>query len=79
MTLLYSSLIKLFLLFLLTIWRPSNESPADPRPIWNDSPLSSFLHVLDDENIDRQWVVRNVLGGMAAGFGLRGMPRFPSH
>ncbi|KAJ7881072.1 Arv1-like family-domain-containing protein [Mycena olivaceomarginata] len=64
LTLLYSSLTKLFLLFLLTIWRPSPGSP----------PLRSNLYVFqvfDADNIDREWVVRNVLGGMSAGFGLR--------
>ena len=30
------------------------------------------LEVLDDDRLDREWVVRNVLGGLAAGFGLRG-------
>ncbi|KAG1761491.1 Arv1 protein, partial [Suillus occidentalis] len=44
LTIFYSSLTKLFLLFLLTIWRPSAIV---------------------------KWVVRNVLGGMATGFGLR--------
>ncbi|KAJ7082854.1 Arv1-like family-domain-containing protein [Mycena belliarum] len=55
LTLLYSSLTKLFLLFLLTIWRPSAES----------APFSSGFR------LDREWIVRNVLGGMSAGFGLR--------
>lgn len=31
------------------------------------------LEILDDDKLDREWVVRNILGGMAAGFGLRGM------
>lgn len=30
------------------------------------------LEILDDDKLDREWIVRNVLGGMAAGFGLRG-------
>ena len=30
------------------------------------------LALLDEDTLDREWVVRNVLGGMAAGFGLRG-------
>ncbi|PSR74259.1 hypothetical protein PHLCEN_2v10003 [Hermanssonia centrifuga] len=29
------------------------------------------LEILDDDKLDREWVVRNILGGMAAGFGLR--------
>ncbi|KAF7312018.1 hypothetical protein MIND_00213700 [Mycena indigotica] len=61
LTLFYSSLTKLFLLFLLTIWRPSSE------PV----PLPFDVQLFKDENIDREWVVRNVLGGMSAGFGLR--------
>ncbi|KAJ7470794.1 Arv1-like family-domain-containing protein [Mycena latifolia] len=60
LTLFYSSLTKLFLLFLLTIWRPSSESV----------PLS-YSQLFNGENIDREWIVRNVLGGMSAGFGLR--------
>lgn len=35
--------------------------------------LNSALELLDEDKLDRQWVVRNVLGGMAAGFGLRGI------
>lgn len=35
--------------------------------------MQSSLEILDDDKLDREWVVRNVLGGMAAGFGLRGM------
>ncbi|KAF7330191.1 hypothetical protein MVEN_02456100 [Mycena venus] len=61
LTLFYSSLTKLFLLFLLTIWRPSSGSTA----------LQSNSYVFYDDKIDREWVVRNVLGGMSAGFGLR--------
>ncbi|KAF7317169.1 hypothetical protein HMN09_00451800 [Mycena chlorophos] len=61
LTLFYSSLTKLFLLFLLTIWRPSSEPIRLPFDV----------QFLDDEGIDREWIVRNVLGGMSAGFGLR--------
>ncbi|KAJ7220283.1 Arv1-like family-domain-containing protein [Mycena pura] len=64
LALFYSSLTKLFLLFLLTIWRPSSKS----IPL-RTSPLT--LQLFDDDKIDREWVVRNVLGGMSAGFGLR--------
>jgi hypothetical protein len=36
-------------------------------------PLESPLwYLLDDDVIDRTWLVRNLLGGMSAGFGLRG-------
>lgn len=31
------------------------------------------FEILDDDKLDREWVIRNVLGGMSAGFGLRGM------
>jgi hypothetical protein len=64
LTLLYSSLTKLFLLFLLTIWRPSPGSPLRPNLY--------IFQLFDADKIDREWVVRNVLGGMSAGFGLRG-------
>ncbi|OBZ72412.1 Protein arv1 [Grifola frondosa] len=74
LTLFYSSLTKLFLLFLLSIWRPV----AQPRPPMHPA-AATFTHplviraleVLDEDKLDREWVVRNVLGGMAAGFGLR--------
>ncbi|KAJ7183294.1 Arv1-like family-domain-containing protein [Mycena filopes] len=64
LTLFYSSLTKLFLLFLLTIWRPSAGSA--PR-----QSNSYAFQLFDDDKVDREWVVRNVLGGMSAGFGLR--------
>ncbi|KAJ6577556.1 Arv1-like family-domain-containing protein [Mycena capillaripes] len=55
LTLFYSSLTKLFLLFLLTIWRPSAAAaPARSTP--------SAFQLFDSENVDREWVVRNVLG-----------------
>jgi hypothetical protein len=39
-------------------------------------PLESPLwHLLDDDVLDRTWLVRNLLGGMSAGFGLRGASR----
>ncbi|KAK0470272.1 Arv1-like family-domain-containing protein [Desarmillaria tabescens] len=71
LTLFYSSLIKLFLLFLLTIWRPSRSEPLNQTNPWDASKLSNFLNVLDNSQLDREWIVRNVLGGMSAGFGLR--------
>jgi lipid intermediate transporter len=77
LTIFYSSLTKLFLLFLLSIWRPT---PPEIRPSaysWNGTLYDHFfvsraLEILDEDKLDREWVARNVLGGMAAGFGLRG-------
>ena len=44
---------------------------------WLDSFIShsatqQALEILDDDKLDREWIVRNVLGGLSAGFGLRG-------
>ncbi|KAH7928120.1 Arv1-domain-containing protein [Leucogyrophana mollusca] len=81
LTIFYSSLTKLFLLFLLSIWRPSSSvtkaSTSSTTPYyWDtsyyDNPfIASALEIWDEDKLDREWVVRNVLGGMAAGFGLR--------
>ncbi|TEB27087.1 Arv1-domain-containing protein [Coprinellus micaceus] len=81
LTMFYSSLTKYFLLLLLTVWMPVSRSgtapPSDPLPAWAISilPDNHFAHgvikMLDDDRLDREWVVRNVLGGMSAGFGLR--------
>ncbi|KXN82975.1 Protein arv1 [Leucoagaricus sp. SymC.cos] len=89
LTLFYSSLTKLFLLFLLTIWTPTSPStgPSPQQHSQLDSdwlnallidPPTAFLTILsdlskvfDDDKLDREWVIRNVLGGMSAGFGLR--------
>ena len=62
-------MIKLFLLFLLVIWRPpeSTSHHKDPNEV-----LGRFLEIFDESNLDREWLVRNILGGLAAGFGLRG-------
>lgn len=81
LTLFYSSLTKYFLLLLLTVWMPTSRSGApssEPLPEWATKilPDNDFAHnavkILDDDRLDREWVVRNVLGGMSAGFGLRG-------
>jgi hypothetical protein len=85
LTLLYSSLPKLFLLLLLSLWRASSSDPpasgTAPSGLTAAELISRALEhadarplaaVLDDGVLDRAWVVRNVLGGMAAGFGLRG-------
>ncbi|TDL25621.1 Arv1-domain-containing protein [Rickenella mellea] len=78
LTLLYSSLTKLFLLFMLSVWKPSISTVSSK---WDNSTInggildhyavSTALEMFDDDKLDREWVVRNVLGGMAAGFGLR--------
>lgn len=81
LSLFYSSLTKYFLLFLLTIWPPSlgSESsgsalsPSWPRALFPNSPsIDTVFHALDDNRLDKEWLVRNVVGGMSAGFGLRG-------
>ncbi|KAI0368620.1 Arv1-domain-containing protein [Pilatotrama ljubarskyi] len=80
LTLLYSSLTKLFLLFCLSVWRPDAARAHTPQERAYLHPnATSFTHplvvraleLLDEDKLDREWVVRNVLGGMAAGFGLR--------
>ncbi|KAI1797183.1 Arv1-domain-containing protein [Ganoderma leucocontextum] len=79
LTLFYSSLTKLFLLFCLSIWRPdaaaTHRAPLAPlHPSATAFPhalVVRALGLLDEDTLDREWVVRNVLGGMAAGFGLR--------
>lgn len=87
LTLFYSSLTKLFLLFCLSIWRPDAAAPhhgsqSSAAPLAPLHPhAAAFSHhplvvralgLLDEDTLDREWVVRNVLGGMSAGFGLRG-------
>lgn len=75
LTIFYSSLTKSFLLFLLSIWRPSPQThpPECPRngTVYANVFISRALEILDEDKLDREWVARNVLGGMAAGFGLR--------
>ncbi|KAH8118140.1 Arv1-domain-containing protein [Phellopilus nigrolimitatus] len=81
LTLLYSSLTKLFLLLCLALWKPSS-APTRRHSLTSSEGgiMNSFLahdatrkalEIFDDDKLDREWVVRNVLGGMAAGFGLR--------
>lgn len=82
LTLFYSSLTKLFLLFLLTIWPPMSAPSIDISPgdyTWyrNTFISKAFEAILDDDQLDREWIIRNVLGGMSAGFGLRGIPFLP--
>jgi len=94
LALFYSSLTKLFLLFLLTIWTPASPSSTSQSHFqiqfsWFDAlsnPLEAFSSIIsllsrvfDDDKLDREWVIRNVLGGMSAGFGLRGLHSSPEH
>jgi hypothetical protein len=46
--------------------------------LWNGTSgkfVSQLLDILDEDNLDREWVVRNLMGGMSTGFGLRGVSR----
>lgn len=80
LTLFYSSFTKLFLLLLLAIW-PQSSSPNSkvgsgpgaglPAFVARLEVTQSALSLLDETYLDRAWVIRNVLGGMSAGFGLR--------
>lgn len=75
LALLYASLTKFFLLFLLSIWPPMQSSPSSLKvPSYlADYPLTLYgWNIFNDLILDREWLVRNLLGGMAAGFGLRG-------
>jgi hypothetical protein len=40
---------------------------------------SPLWYLLDDDVVDRTWLVRNLLGGLSAGFGLRGTPSSSYH
>lgn len=86
LTILYSSLNKVFLLLLLAIWRPNTQLSSsdqllpqyDASNLFSNNVAKTALEMLDDDKLDREWIVRNVLGGMATGFGLRGMLARPS-
>lgn len=68
----YSSLLKFLLLVVLSIWGPQVPKDTPPPAYVHKMPLESPLwHLLDDDVLDRTWLVRNLLGGMSAGFGLR--------
>lgn len=43
-----------------------------PEALANQQWLRFALEAFDETTLDREWVVRNLIGGMAAGFGLRG-------
>lgn len=66
---------------MLTIWRPSTIPIPPPsfeaaflqsNTSWNEFARRAFV-ALDDDKIDKEWFIRNVVGGMSAGFGLRGL------
>jgi hypothetical protein len=69
----YSSLTRFMLLVALAIWGPQTRRdtppPAYAYKMLYEGPL---WHLLDDDVLDRTWLVRNLLGGVSAGFGLRG-------
>ncbi|KAL7411682.1 Arv1-like family-domain-containing protein [Mrakia frigida] len=88
LTLLLSSLPKLLLLLLLSIWPTPTDSfiststSPNLRTLlddflsstsfeWVTPTLAPVALVLAQETLDREWVIRNVLGGMGIGFGLR--------
>jgi len=75
LTIFYSSITKLFLLFLLTLYPPSghvtSEGAARLKDLCQTDPLRCLYEMFDEDKLDREWVVRNVWGGMAAGFGLK--------
>jgi hypothetical protein len=69
----YSSLAKFMLLVVLAIWGPQVRKDSPPPTYVYKIPFEGPLwHLLDDDVLDRTWLVRNLLGGMSAGFGLRG-------
>ncbi|KAG8857609.1 hypothetical protein FRB96_005627 [Tulasnella sp. 330] len=73
LTIFYSSLTKFFLLSLLSIWHTSQPpETAPPTSPFEAYPIIHAVWMMFDEAVlDREWVVRNILGGLAAGFGLR--------
>ncbi|KAG9039896.1 hypothetical protein FRB95_004368 [Tulasnella sp. JGI-2019a] len=73
LTILYSSLTKFFLLSLLSIWSPGHSSgtPPSTAPFKGHPIMHAIWTMFDETVLDREWIVRNMLGGMAAGFGLR--------
>ena len=63
------------LLVVLAIWGPQVKRDAPPPSYVYKLPFDGPVwHLLDDDVLDRTWLVRNLLGGMSAGFGLRGAP-----
>ncbi len=67
------------LLAVLSVWGSQVQKDIPCPTYVYKMPLDSQLwHLLDDDVLDRTWLVRNLLGGMSAGFGLRGMFLFDS-
>lgn len=71
LALIYASLTKLFLLSLLVIWRPARPEQSSPAMV-NGDLYHQILHVFDDDRLNREWLLRNLMGGMASGFAIRG-------
>ena len=62
------------LLAVLSVWGSQVQKGIPPPNYVYKMPLDSQLwHLLDDDVLDRTWLVRNLLGGISAGFGLRGV------
>lgn len=36
-----------------------------------EDPLDILYHIFDDDRLNREWLLRNLLGGMASGFAIR--------
>jgi len=54
------------------IFEFNSRAPGwEPGFLRNTTPFGGALEILDDDKLDREWIVRNVLGAMSAGFGLR--------
>lgn len=69
LSLFYSSLTKLFFLFLLSLWTPTRTTMNSPASLQS---LQGLYTLFNDDTLDREWIIRNILGGISAGFGLRG-------
>ncbi|KAI0298854.1 Arv1-like family-domain-containing protein, partial [Russula brevipes] len=72
--LLYSSLTKFVLLVVLSIWEWGPQVPRNTDRsayAYTMSLESPLWYLLDDDVLDRTWLVRNMLRGFSTGFGLR--------
>jgi hypothetical protein len=70
LALLYASLTKLFLLSLLIIWKPA--APGISTKEFTNDGFEAIFHIFDDNRLNREWLLRNLMGGMASGFAVRG-------